>query len=99
VFGPDLSVPNTQNLLFRNGNRIVADISSFSPSDPNHTGTPVNDLFYMTGSCTLSRDGTVIGTGAFPSAASFTVPADTGRYVLAIQANRSRPWTALAPTV
>ena len=99
LFGPDLSIAQTGNLFFRNGNTIRANIVSFSPSDANHTGTPVNDLFFVTGSARLLRDGKVVGTGAFPSLASFTVPADTGVYTLEIKANRSKPWTTLAPSV
>ncbi len=98
-FGPDLTTPGTANLFTREGNTIRANIAAFSPSDANHTGTPVNDLFMVTGRSTLSRDGKVIGTGNFPNVATFTVPADTGRYALTMQVNRSKPWTTLASSV
>jgi hypothetical protein len=99
VFGPDLSVPGTVNLVARQGNTILSVVSSFSPSDPGHSGNGASDLAYVRGTATLSRDGVVLGTRPSPVAASFDVPGDTGRYTLALHATRARDWTTLAPQV
>jgi hypothetical protein len=99
VSGPDLSTPDFVNMVYRSGNTLRANVSSYSPSEPGHVGDPVDDLFFVKGSAVLSRDGKVVGTKTNPTVSSFTLPADAGRYTLALTANRARPWSALATQV
>jgi len=99
AFNADLAPPNLANMVFRSGNTLRVNVSSYAPSEPLHTGSPVNNLFYVTGSATLSRDGAVIATKGQPNVNSFTLPADTGRYTLALSANRNRPWSTLSTRV
>jgi hypothetical protein len=47
----------------------------------------------------LSRDGTVVARRTNPNVAGFTLPADTSRYTLAVQANRAMNWATLATRV
>src|SRR5262249_41961280 len=100
VLGPDLSIGGTTfNQVTRTGNRLRSVVSSYSPSDAGHAGCPVSDLIIVRGSATLSRDGKVLATAPDPTLASFTLPAGTGRYTLALHATRARDWSTLSTQV
>jgi hypothetical protein len=99
VFGPDLINGGVYNEISRTGNRLRSSASSFAPGDAGHGANPGYDLFYTRGTATLSRDGKVVATGTNPGVNSFILPADTGRYTLALAATRARAWTTLATKV
>ncbi|OLB73294.1 MAG: hypothetical protein AUI14_26785 [Actinobacteria bacterium 13_2_20CM_2_71_6] len=99
VFGPDLSIQADTNFVQRSGNTLTAAVSSYSPGDAGHVGSPFFDIFSIRGTAVLSRDGAVIATKSNPNIGSYPLPGDTGRYTLALTANRSVPWSALATQV
>ncbi|MFL6074236.1 MAG: S8 family serine peptidase [Mycobacteriales bacterium] len=66
------------------GGTLSATLPLLSDSDPRHAGSTEG-----TGSTTLSRDGTVIGTVATPGGGVWTVPAGSGWYTLGSEINRT----------
>jgi hypothetical protein len=99
VAGPDLATGGTGSSVERTGNSLAMYVASYAPGETGHSGNPFYDIFFVKGSAVLSRDGAVVGRGSNPNAAGFTLPADTGRYTLAVQATRAKNWATLATRV
>jgi hypothetical protein len=78
----------------RLGNLIAPDIRPDSGSAPQHTdGEPLSDD--MTGTLSLRRGNTVLGTESILDQQPFTVPADPARYTLSATFQRNVPWSTL----
>jgi len=100
VAGPDLATAgDTGAAVERTGNALAAYVPSYAPGEAGHSGNPFFDIFFVKGTMVLSRDGVVVGRGSNPNAAGFTLPADTGRYTLAVQATRAKNWATVATRV
>ncbi|HEU4421286.1 MAG TPA: S8 family serine peptidase [Pilimelia sp.] len=100
VYGPQLATPEFYFWgVSRTGDSIRADVWMRAPNEPGHGNSGILDGFYSTGRTVLSRDGTVIGTSPFVGGGSFRVPADPGRYELAMDIDHKSTWSALSPRV
>jgi hypothetical protein len=67
-------------------------LSILAGNDPDQATTPAIGL---TGTTTLSRDGTEVGTSPVPGFAGFAVPDGPGSYALHITADRQVPWSVV----
>jgi len=82
----------------RLGDVITPDVLPDSASAPGHLDadlTPVG----LSGTITLRRGATVLGTGRVTNQPPFTVPAASARYSLSVTARRSVPWSTLGTAV
>jgi hypothetical protein len=78
----------------RLGDVITPDVLPDSASAPGHLDADLT-LAGLSGTITLRRGATVLGTGSVTNQPSFTVPAASARYALSVTARRSVPWSTL----
>ncbi|HEV2782809.1 MAG TPA: S8 family serine peptidase [Actinophytocola sp.] len=79
--------------VFRDGTTLQFAVSTLSGSDPNQVTFPPTGL---TGTTTLLRNGTEIGTSPVPGVGVFTVPDASGTYTVRVSADRAVPWSVVA---
>lgn len=101
VLGPSLvNSPNYGNAALRFDDQLVTTIPLLSPGTADQTNNPSQAGPFMTGSTTLSRDGTVLGSTDTPGSAFFSgLPDDNAAYTLATTATRASAWTDLSSRV
>jgi hypothetical protein len=78
----------------RLGDVITPDVLPDSASAPGHLDADLT-VAGLSGTITLRRGATVLGTGPVTNQPSFTVPAASARYTLSVTARRSVPWSTL----
>jgi subtilisin family serine protease len=78
--------------VVRYGAQMQVALSILAGNDPDQATTPAIGL---TGTTTLSRDGTEIGTSPAPGFAAFAVPDGPGAYALRVTADRHVPWSVV----
>ncbi len=88
------AAPGNASATTRLGNVILPDIRPDSGSAPRHLDaySPFDDI---TGTLTLRRGDTVVGTGPILDQQPFTVPAGPARYTLTSSFQRDVPWSTL----
>jgi subtilisin family serine protease len=87
---------STASITTRSGDVITPDIQPDSESAPEHIGNLTNGLIDgLSGTLTLRRGTTVIGTGPIASQPTFKVPAAAARYTLSAIAKLNVPWSTL----
>ncbi|EOD68023.1 Peptidase S8/S53, subtilisin kexin sedolisin [Amycolatopsis vancoresmycina DSM 44592] len=92
VFGPAFPA-GPRNRAVRQGDTIAVAVPLFTDQ---HAGRIADGAAVIGAHTTLSRDGREIGASATPGTGTFTVPPDTGLYVLHVDATRDN---ALSSTV
>lgn len=96
VFGPSLAP--VDSTAYRFGNTVLFQIPLYGDQSPDHSGY----LPGMTGTVSLFRDHDLIGPGSIPFgnvSAWAQVPAEPGRYRLAVDAEQSSAGTPLSPRI
>jgi hypothetical protein len=78
----------------RLGDVITPDVLPDSASAPGHLDADLTSAG-LSGTITLRRGATVLGTGPVTNQPSFTVPAASARYTLSVTTRRSVPWSTL----
>ncbi|WP_439382780.1 S8 family peptidase [Amycolatopsis lexingtonensis] len=94
--GPAFGAPRDGWGVLRAGDQLTYAIPIVSGSDPEQYSAPPVGL---SGTATLSRGGTVLGTTADPAFGAFTVPDGGGPLTLRSEATRSVPWSVLGTHV
>jgi subtilisin family serine protease len=90
--GPAFGDPSFGFGVVRAGSQLSAAMTLLSGNDPNQFTVPP---FAMTGTTTLSRDGTTLGTSALPGVGTFSIPDSPGTYTLEATAARAVPWSVI----
>ncbi len=90
--GPAFGSPIQRYGVVRDGKQLHVAVPLFSGSDPNLYTEP---SAVVTGTTTLSRDGTVLGTSGQPGAGDFDIPDTPGTYTLRTVADREAPWSVV----
>jgi hypothetical protein len=91
--GPAFGDPQDGFGVFRTGTTLQVALSPLSANDPNQVDFPPGE---MTGTTTLLRNGTEIGTTPNPGAAVFTVPDAPATYTVRVSADRQVPWSIVS---
>jgi hypothetical protein len=90
--GPAFGDPDRSWGVTRTGKQLAVAVPLVSVSDHSqYTAPPAA----MTGTTTLSRDGSVLGTSARPGFGNFPIPDTPGTYTLHATATRSVPWSVI----
>jgi subtilisin family serine protease len=78
--------------VLRSGTTMQVVLSVLSGNDPHQVTVPPVGL---TGTTTLTRDGTPVGTFPAPGFAVFQVPDGPGAYTMHVTADREVPWSVV----
>ncbi|GAB3891594.1 hypothetical protein GCM10029964_065020 [Kibdelosporangium lantanae] len=78
--------------VLRSGTTMQVVLSVLSGNDPNQVTVPPGGL---TGTTTLTRNGTEVGTFPAPGFAVFQVPDGPGAYSMHVTADRKVPWSVV----
>jgi subtilisin family serine protease len=95
--GPAFGLASRGWTVARNADHIDAAVPLFSGSQ-GHQFTDSRNAG-LAGTTTLTRDGAVLGTSAFPGVGSFPVPASPGTYSLAAEGTRAAAWSVIGTRV
>jgi subtilisin family serine protease len=90
--GPAFGDPGLRWGVVRAGKQLNVAVTLLSGNDRDQFTTPPDA---MTGTTTLSRDGTVLGTSARPGIGQFPIPDSAGTYTLRATATRDVPWSVV----
>jgi subtilisin family serine protease len=78
--------------VYRQGDRLVAGIPVFNPTDLSHTALPDSDMYSQEptaeGATQLFQGSTLVASNEEPGVGAFTLPADPGTYRLVTRATR-----------
>ncbi|MGC9671156.1 S8 family serine peptidase [Planosporangium sp. 12N6] len=93
--GPAFGDPRDGWGVLRAGNNLQVAVTLLSASDPYQYTSPP---FSMTGTTTLTREGTVVATSPAPGVGTFPIPDAPGTYTLRATATRTVPWSVIGTT-
>jgi subtilisin family serine protease len=91
--GPAFGHPADGWGVTRAGSKLRVAVTLLSGSDPAQYAAPASAG--MTGTTTLSRDGTVLGTSQQPGIGEFDIPDTAGTYTLRATAARGVAWSVI----
>ncbi|WP_040480333.1 S8 family peptidase [Longispora albida] len=98
-FCPELQTSALSNGVLRFGNTLQVMLNMVAPAEAGHSANSYNQFGYLTGTTTLSRDGTMVGSSGLAGFGLFTLPPEQGRYTLDISMRRSNAWSELSSRV
>jgi subtilisin family serine protease len=82
--------------VLRAGDQLSVAATLLSGNDPHqYTFAPIG----LTGTTTLSRDGTTLGTSPTPGMGAFPIPASSGTYTLRATGTRAVPFSVIGTAV